>query len=185
MSIGIALVVDDSRVNRLVLARQLEGLELEVLEAENGVEALEMLRRNPRDIDLVLLDVMMPELDGYQVLEAMKADEAIRHIPVIVVSGVEELESVVRCIELGATDYLPKPIDPAILRARINASLAAKRLRDVEQEYLERQLAMTRTIERQKTELSRFLSPQIAQLISSPDGEKLLGGHRREITSIF
>jgi class 3 adenylate cyclase/CheY-like chemotaxis protein len=185
VSIGIALVVDDSRVNRLVLARQLEGLELEVLEAVNGIEALEMLRRNPRDIDVVLLDVMMPELDGYQTLEAMKQDDLIRHIPVIVVSGVEELESVVRCIELGATDYLPKPIDPPILRARLNASLAAKRLHDVEQEYVERQLAMTRTIERQKTELSRFLSPQIGELISSPDGERLLGGHRREITSVF
>jgi class 3 adenylate cyclase len=182
---GIALVVDDSRVNRLILVRQLTGLQLEVLEAENGIEALELLRADPAAVDVVLLDVLMPELDGYETLAAMKADEAIRHIPVIIVSGVEELESVVRCIELGATDYLAKPIDPAILRARINASLAAKRLHDVEQDYLAQQLAMTRTIERQKTELSRFLSPQIAALISSSDGERLLGGHRREITSIF
>ncbi len=185
MSVGIALVVDDSRVNRLILVRLLAALQLDVLETENGVEALELLRADPGAVDVVLLDVLMPELDGYQTLAAMKADEAIRHIPVIIVSGVEELESVVRCIELGATDYLAKPIDPAILRARINASLAAKRLHDMEQAYVERQLAMTGTIERQKTELSRFLSPQIAELISSPDGERLLGGHRREITSVF
>jgi class 3 adenylate cyclase len=185
MSAGIALVVDDSRVNRLVLARQLDALGLEVLEAENGIEALEQLRAHPTEIDVVLLDVLMPELDGYQTLEAMKGDEAIRHIPVIVVSAVEELESVVRCIELGATDYLPKPIDPAILRARINASLAAKRLHDLEQEYLDRQTALTRTIQRQKEELGRFLSPQISALISSPEGEVLLGGHRRQITAVF
>jgi adenylate cyclase len=185
MSAGIALVVDDSRVNRLVLSRQLEALGLDVLEASNGVEALDRLRELATDIDVVLLDVLMPELDGYQTLEAMKQDEAIRHIPVIVVSAVEDLDSVVRCIELGATDYLPKPIDPKILRARINASLAAKRMHDLEQEYLERQTDLTRTIERQKEELSRFLSPQISALISSDEGEQLLGGHRRQITAVF
>ena len=182
---GIALVVDDSRVNRLVLVRQLAALGLESLEAENGAEALEQLRATPAAIDLVLLDVIMPELDGYETLAAMKADESIRHIPVIIVSGVEELESVVRCIELGATDYLTKPINSNILRARINASLAAKRLRDLELEYLERQAQLMKTIERQKEELSRFLSPQIATLISSADGELLLSGHRRQITAVF
>ncbi len=182
---GIALVVDDSRVNRLILVRQLEGLGLEVLEASNGLEALELLRSQPTAIDVVLLDVLMPELDGYETLAAMKADEAIRHIPVIIVSGVEELQSVVRCIELGATDYLAKPIEASILRARINASLAAKRLHDLELEYLERQTALAATIERQKAELSRFLSPQIAALVSSPEGEQLLAGHRRQITAVF
>jgi adenylate cyclase len=182
---GIALVVDDSRVNRLVLARQLTGLGVEVLEAENGVEALELLRAHATSIDVVLLDVMMPELDGYATLEAMKADDAIRHIPVLIVSGVEELESVVRCIELGATDYLPKPINPRILAARLNASLAAKHLRDLELEHIEQQRTLTETIERQKTELSQFLSPQIAALVSSPEGERLLSGHRREITVAF
>ena len=182
---GIALVVDDSRVNRLVLARQLTGLGIELLEAENGVEALELLRAHATAIDVVLLDVMMPELDGYATLEAMKADEAIRHIPVLIVSGVEELESVVRCIELGATDYLPKPINPRILAARLNASLAAKNLRDLELEHIEQQRTLTETIERQKSELSQFLSPQIAALVSSPEGEGLLSGHRREITVAF
>jgi adenylate cyclase len=182
---SIVLVVDDSRVNRLVLVRHLASLGLEALEAENGAEALEQLRAKPGAIDLVLLDVVMPELDGYETLAAMKADEAIRHIPVIIVSGVEELSSVVTCIELGATDYLTKPINPSILRARVNASLAAKRLRDLELEYLERQAELMETIQRQKLELSRFLSPQIASLISSADGEQLLSGHRRQITAVF
>jgi adenylate cyclase len=182
---GLALVVDDSRVNRLVVARQLSGLGLEVLEAENGLEALNLLRAHAQAIDVVLLDVVMPELDGYETLAAMKADEGIRHIPVLIVSGVEELESVVRCIELGATDYLTKPINPRILAARLNASLTAKRLHDVERAHLEEQRRLNATIERQKAELSRFLSPQIATLISSPEGEQLLGGHRRLITVAF
>jgi class 3 adenylate cyclase len=182
---GIALVVDDSRVNRLVLSRQLVALGLETMEAENGAEALELLRAHATAIDVVLLDVVMPELDGYETLAAMKADEATRHIGVIIVSGVEELDSVVRCIELGATDYLVKPINPRILEARLNATLAAKRLRDLELAYLEQQRLMTQTIERQKTELSRFLSPQISALISSSEGEQLLAGHRRQITVAF
>ncbi len=185
MASGIALVVDDSPVNRLVLVKRLEGLGLEVLQAENGMQALELLGAKPGMIDVVLLDVIMPELDGYETLAAMKGDEATQHIPVLVVSSVEELDSVVRCIELGATDYLTKPINPSILAARINASLAAKRLSDLEMESLTRQTALNRTIQRQKEELSRFLSPQIAALVSSQEGEALLAGHRREITVVF
>ena len=184
-STGIALVVDDSRVNRLVLVRQLAVLGLESLEAENGAEALELVLAHAPDIDVVLLDVIMPELDGYETLAAMKADEATRHIGVIIVSGVEELDSVVRCIELGATDYLVKPINSRILEARLNASLAAKRLRDLELAHVEQERAFTATIERQRAELARFLSPQIADLVSSPEGEQLLTGHRREITVAF
>jgi class 3 adenylate cyclase/CheY-like chemotaxis protein len=182
---GRALVVDDSTVNRRLLVRRLEALGLDALEAENGRVALERLADDESRVDVVLLDVVMPELDGYQTLAAMKHDERWRHIPVLIVSGVEEQESVVRCIELGATDYLTKPINPSILAARINASLAAKRLHDLEQESYERQAALNRTIERQKQELSRFLSPQVAALVSSSDGEQLLAGHRREITVAF
>jgi adenylate cyclase len=184
-STGTALVVDDNSVNRLVLVRRLETLGLDVLQAENGMEALAVLAAKAGTVDVVLLDVLMPELDGYETLAAMKADEATLHIPVLIVSGVEDQDSVVRCIELGATDYLTKPINPSILAARINASLAAKRLHDLEQESLARQTALNRTIERQKEELSRFLSPQIAALVSSPEGELLLAGHRREITVAF
>src|SRR6266540_1353883 len=84
----------------------------------------------------MLLDLLMPVLDGYATLERIKADEALRHLPVIVITAVEDLESVVRCIELGATDYLPKPLNAQLLRARVTASLAGKRLRDLELEYL-------------------------------------------------
>ncbi len=104
--------------------------------AEDGAEALALLQSDA-PFDLVLLDIVMPEVDGYAVLERIKADEALRHIPVIMISAVDEMESVVRCIEAGATDYLPKPFNAALLEARINASLAEKRLRDLELEYLE------------------------------------------------
>ena len=183
--IGRALVVDDSSVNRLVLVRRLETLGLDVSQAENGMEALALLGARPGEVDVVLLDVIMPELDGYQTLAAMKADESTRHIPVLITSSVEELDSVVRCIELGATDYLTKPINASILAARINASLTSKRLHDLEQASLAQEQALNKTIERQKKELSRFLSPQIAALVSSPEGEGLLAGHRREITVAF
>jgi two-component system, cell cycle response regulator len=130
-----ALVVDDNRLNRIVLSRALSELDVEPIEAENGLRALEVMGCTP--IDVVLLDLLMPELDGYATLERLHADDALRHIPVIVITAVDELDSVVRCIELGATDYLPKPFEPAILRARLTATLAGKRLRDLELEYLE------------------------------------------------
>ena len=88
-------------------------------------------------MDVVLLDVLMPEMDGYETLAQIKQTDTLQHIPVIMISAVEEVESAIRCIELGATDYLPKPFNPALLRARLATSLAAKRLRDLELEYLE------------------------------------------------
>jgi two-component system cell cycle response regulator len=132
---GRFLVVDDSRLNRIKLAHGLEGQGHAVALAEDGSQALEMLRAEP--FDVVLLDIEMPILDGYEVLARMKGDASLRAIPVIVISAIDDMESVVRCIEAGATDYLPKPFDAALLQARINASLAAKRLRDLELEYLE------------------------------------------------
>jgi CheY-like chemotaxis protein len=102
---------------------------------ENGRQALEKLRGE--SFDLVLLDVQMPEMDGYQVLEQLKADAHLRDIPVIMISAMEELEGVVTCIELGAQDYLPKPFNPVLLRARLTACLARKRLRDQEVDYLQ------------------------------------------------
>jgi adenylate cyclase len=183
---GRVLVADDSAVNRKLLVQLLGRLGLQSIEVEDGAAALAVLHaEGPAGIDVVLLDVVMPELDGYETLAAIKADETLRDLPVIMVSGIDELDSVVRCIEMGATDYLSKPLNPQILGARINASLAAKRLRDLDKEYLERQTALTATIERQREELSRFLSPQVAALVSSPQGEQLLAGHRRQITAVF
>lgn len=132
---GNILVVDDDMLNRLVLSTNLGEQGYTVTTAENGRQALEMLASQP--FDVVLLDLVMPELDGYQVLERMKHDNVQRDIPVIIISALDEMESILRCIEMGATDYLPKPFDAGLLRARLNASLASKRLRDIELEYLE------------------------------------------------
>ena len=125
---GDLLVVDDNRVNRLLLGRALEQLGHAVTFAENGVEALRVLRQ--RTVDLILLDIEMPEMDGYQVLEALAADPRLRDLPVVMMSSVEEVDSVARCIEMGAEDYLFKPVNPVLLKARIGASLEKKRLRD-------------------------------------------------------
>jgi two-component system cell cycle response regulator len=135
MPCGTILVVDDDFLNRVVLSTNLTEQGYAVETAENGLQALDMLAG--RSFDVVLLDLVMPEMDGFQVLEQMKRDPVQREIPVIVISAVDEMDSIVRCIEMGATDYLPKPFDAALLRARLNASLASKRLRDIELEYLE------------------------------------------------
>jgi CheY-like chemotaxis protein len=132
---GRVLVVDDERLNRTVLRAALAKQGHDVVEAVDGREALDRLAEAP--IDVVLLDIMMPVMDGYATLAAIKADPELARIPVIIISGVDDVASVVRCIEMGATDYLPKPFQPAILQARLDASLASKRLRDLELEYLE------------------------------------------------
>lgn len=125
------LAVDDEEFNRKLLVRHLnkEGYS-NVDMAENGQQAMEMARVGK--YDLVMLDIEMPEMDGIAVLEAMKSDMRLRDIPVIMISGVEEMERIVKCIELGAEDYLHKPFNPIMLRARVNASLEKKRLRDLE-----------------------------------------------------
>jgi two-component system cell cycle response regulator len=135
---GRVLVVEDALVNRMLLERLLREQGHAVTSVDDGLAALDVLAGTGEPpFDVVLLDLVMPRLDGYGTLERMKADPRLAHLPVIVISAVDELDSVVRCIELGALDYLPKPVDPSILRARLNAGLAAKRLRDLEREYLE------------------------------------------------
>src|SRR5256714_3642795 len=130
------LVVDDNKVNRLLLTRSLELHGHSVASAENGRVALEMLRREP--FDLLLLDMEMPEMDGFQVLEQLVNDRQLRDLPVIVTSSLEGITNVVRCIELGAEDYLTKPVNPVLLRARLGASLEKKRLRDQQKELVRR-----------------------------------------------
>ena len=129
------LVVDDDQINRMVLAHDLEQEGHRVTAVEDGGSALEALRDGR--FDVVLLDVLMPEMDGYETLAQIERNEKLRHVPVIMVSALEDIESVVRCIELGAADYLPKPFDPVLLRARINGCLTKKRLHDLELEYIE------------------------------------------------
>src|SRR5688572_30212995 len=131
---GRVLVVDDNKVSRLLLARGLEQQGHTVTFAENGRLALDMLHSRP--FDLVLLDVIMPEVDGEQVLAALTGDPDLRDIPVIMISASDELDSVVRCIELGAEDYLAKPLNGVLLKARIGASLEKKRLRDQQRKLI-------------------------------------------------
>ena len=131
------LVVDDNEDNRYTLTRRLnrEGYK-NLTMAKNGREALDKLKAQP--FDLVLLDIMMPDMNGYEVLEQVKATPALRDIPIIMISSLDEIESVIRCIELGAEDYLGKPFNPTLLRARIGASLEKKRLRDEVRRNMER-----------------------------------------------
>lgn len=133
---GQLLIVDDNKVNRLLLSRNVELLGHHASVAENGRVAMEMLSR--QSFDLVLLDIEMPEMDGFQVLEAIKSSTELRDLPVIVTSSVEGLDNVVRCIELGAEDYLPKPVNKTLLGARVSSGLEKKRLRDEQKRLLER-----------------------------------------------
>ena len=156
---GRILVVDDTEANRDLLVRRLHRAGHVAQSVDGGARALERLRAEP--FDVVLLDIMMPEMNGYEVLALLKSDAALRHIPVIMITAIDDVESVVRCIEMGAEDHLPKPFNPALLRARIDSSLARKRLRDREQVYaqsLERELEIGRNIQ------SSFLPDRLPEL---------------------
>ncbi|HEX9018107.1 MAG TPA: adenylate/guanylate cyclase domain-containing response regulator [Anaerolineaceae bacterium] len=131
---GKLLVIDDNKVMRLLLGRGLEQQGHTVVMAESGQRGLELLRSER--FDLVLLDIQMPEMDGYQVLEKISHDRALRDIPVIITSSLDEMDGVARCISMGAEDYLTKPLNPILLKARINASLEKKRLRDQQRELI-------------------------------------------------
>jgi signal transduction histidine kinase len=171
---GRILVVDDNPVNRSMLSEHVTHLGHAVAAAENGRVALERLRAEP--YDLVLMDVLMPEVNGFETLRAMRTDERLRQIPVIMISGLGELDSIVQGIEEGAEDYLSKPFDPVILRARIGASLEKKRLRDAERrraEELERALqqlkaAQDQLVEQQKLASLGSLTAGIAHEIRNP-----------------
>ncbi len=159
---GSILVVDDDPVNRMLLLRSLERQGHEATAVENGREALTVLPGARPDV--ILLDIVMPELDGVAVLTELKASPELRHIPVIMISAVDEIDSVVRCIELGAEDYLTKPFNPLLLRARINAALSRKRLADLEHE-------------RVRDVFARFVPEQIVDRVISLSGDDLrLGG---------
>ena len=124
------LVVDDNEMNRDVLSRRLRRQGYRVAVAVDGRQALEMLQAE--EFSLVLLDIMMPEMNGYQVLEHLKADSALRHIPVIMTTALDETDGIEKCIELGAEEYLTKPFNPVLLKARIGACLAKRKFRDMQ-----------------------------------------------------
>jgi len=187
------LVVDDDPVNRSMLTASLEASGHQVTTAEGGSQALDLVRAE--GFDVILLDVLMPRMDGYQVLERLKEDPRLRHIPVVMVTALDDVESTVRCIELGADDYLSKPIDPVLLGARINAGLMKKRLHDLELQHLEEVDGLNRRLEARVEEqmaelirtgeLKRFLPQQIAEGLMagqlSPDD----GFERRKVTLLF
>jgi adenylate cyclase len=194
------LVVDDDEANRDMLSRRLQRLGYGVVPAEDGRAALARLAEQP--FDLILLDIVMPELNGYEVLQRLKASDDLRHVPVLVLSASDELDTAVRCIELGAEDYLPKPIDSVLLRARIGACLEKKRLRDQEQQHLvtiQRMAAelteLNQTLEQRVQDglarleradrLKQFLPAQVAEQIVSTGDESLLESHRRHIAVLF
>jgi adenylate cyclase len=192
-SAATILVVDDDEENRELLTRRLVREGHQVRAAKGGREALALLRSEA--VDLVLLDVMMPDLDGPAVLERLKQDPDRRSIPVLMISALDETASVVRCIELGAEDYLPKPCDTVLLRARIGACLEKKHLRDQEARHLVKLAEWNRTLELRVQEqvahverlgrLKRFFSPQLAELIVAGGADDPLRTHRREVTVVF
>ena len=173
------LVVDDNAANRDVLARRLTREGHQVVTTANGASALELVAT--REFDLVLLDLIMPEMNGFDVLRRLKATEHTRHVPVIVISALDELDSVVRCIESGdAEDYLTKPFNPVLLRARINASLEKKRLRDRERKFIQ-----DLEQERQRSEsLLLNILPQIV-VDRMRDGETVIADRIIDATILF
>ena len=166
------LAVDDDGVNREMLVRRLQKLGYIVGEAATGREALNRLKDS--NYDLVLLDILMPDLDGFETLEYMKADQHLRHIPVIMLTALDDVESIVRCVEAGAEDYVPKPFNAVILLARITASLEKKRLRDQEQDLLNKL-----QLEQEKSE--RLLHSILTKAIA----ERLKNGERNIVDSFI
>jgi class 3 adenylate cyclase len=185
--------VDDNASNRELLARRLSREGHEVHAAADGREALEMLRKRP--FDLVLLDVLMPGRSGAEVLRELKADAELREIPVLMISALDEIETVIRCIELGAEDYLAKPFDAVLLRARVGACLEKKRLRDQQVQHVRELAEWNRLLEQRVQDqvaqmerlgrLQRFFSPQVAELILSGETDDPLKTHRRDVAVVF
>ncbi len=161
------LVVDDNPHNIRMLSDRLKSTGFEVIEAVNGQTAIEMAETH--EPDLVLLDILMPVMDGYEVLEHLKADDEMRYIPVIVISAVDQLESVVRCIEAGAEDYLTKPFNTVLLNARVNACLNKKRFHDKEQAYQREIEAANEQLEKRVVERTAELNDALAEVKALKD----------------
>ena len=184
---GSILVVDDNEINRDLLSRYLARLGHTVQAAPDGRRALEMIDSGA--FDLVLLDIMMPELNGYQVLQHLKDSSNWRDLPVIMISALDEMDSVVRCIELGAADYLSKPFNPVLLRARVGACLEKKRLQDLEKEQKRQLQELNAALEVRnrfiRQTFSRYLSDDIVEtILEQPDGLKI-GGEKRQGTILM
>ncbi len=180
------LVVDDSKMMRMGIARSLRQLGVELIEeASNGKEALQRLR--DESFDLMLLDVEMPEMTGREVLAEMQKSVQLRGFPVIVISGGQDIEDVVRCIELGAEDYLPKPFSQVLLKARLTSSIEKKRLRDLErmrrQQLQEQHEQLEREQEKTENLLLNILPRSVSQRLKS--GEKRIADAHQEVSVLF
>jgi adenylate cyclase len=179
------LIVDDDPLNRAMLSMSLGSLGHHVIEAGNGLEGIAAL--GTHDVDVVITDIEMPEMDGYGLLAHRAGDDRLKAIPFIVISGVDEMESIITCIKLGAEDYLPKPFDPVLLHARLGACLDKKRMTDELQQW---NLLLADRVDEKVAEverlnmLRRFVTPQLAEALAS-GGEAILASHRREITVLF
>ena len=172
------LVVDDNASNRDLLSRRLQRQGHTVLQAEDGTIALALVEKEA--LDLVLLDLMMPGISGYDVLTLLKSDPRFRDIPVIMISALSELDSIVRCIEAGADDYLAKPFDPTLLRARVGSSLEKKHLRDREREMVE---ALRIEKERSEQLLLNILPQAIVTRLNG--GETVIADQLSDVTILF
>ena len=180
------LVVDDSKLMRMGISRSLRQLGVEHIElASNGREALQLLSQEA--FDLMLLDVEMPEMTGLEVLADMQNKPELRGFPVIVISGGQDIEDVVRCIEMGAEDYLPKPFSPVLLKARLTTSIEKKRLRDLE--TMQRQQLQIKhkqlAHEQNKTEnlLLNILPQSVSQRLKG--GEKRIADAHQDVSVLF
>jgi adenylate cyclase len=180
------LVVDDSRTLRMLLIRELNAIGIvKITEAVNGQDAMNKI--HAEQFDLMLIDMEMPELDGLEVLKLVKADALLRYLPVIVISGAEQFDKTVECIQVGAEDYLPKPFNSVLLRARVFSSLEKKRLRDIDQGRIvelqkEKELL---SLEQMKTDklMLNILPKPIADRLKR--GESNIAGNYPEVTVLF
>ncbi|MEP5763092.1 MAG: adenylate/guanylate cyclase domain-containing protein [Halieaceae bacterium] len=177
---GTILAVDDNADNRDLLTRYLNRSGHDSLVASSGQEALQLLEEH--EVDLVLLDLIMPGMDGNEVLTRIKDNVALRPIPVIVISGRQDMEGIIECIEAGADDYLFKPFNPVLLQARIKAGLERKRWHDKEEQY---RLQLERSEKFIRATFGRYVSDEIVDnLLEEPEGLKL-GGDLREVTMLM
>jgi len=180
------LVVDDEDAMRSVLLLMLRSLGYANLaEASNGQDALDVLRQ--REFDLLITDLQMPEMDGFALLAAIKDDPFLRHLPTIVASGINQLEAVARCIDMGAEDFLPKPVNSTILRARVNSSLERKRLRDLDRLRLMQLQHEKQLLEMEKEKSERLLLNILPQPIADrlKQGERHIADRFAEVTVLF
>jgi len=180
------LVGDDEDAMRSVLLLMLRSLGYANLaEASNGQDALDVLRQ--REFDLLITDLQMPEMDGFALLAAIKDDPFLRHLPTIVASGINQLEAVARCIEMGAEDFLPKPVNSTILRARVNSSLERKRLRDLDRLRLMQLQHEKQLLEMEKEKSERLLLNILPQPIADrlKQGERHIADRFAEVTVLF